>query len=50
MHDAEIMKEEYRKRRDFVYEQMTQLGFEVARPNGAFIFLLRFLLVMNKIL
>ncbi|MFG5568402.1 aminotransferase class I/II-fold pyridoxal phosphate-dependent enzyme, partial [Enterococcus faecalis] len=35
-HDAEIMKEEYRKRRDFVYEQMTQLGFEVARPNGAF--------------
>ncbi|MDN3158691.1 pyridoxal phosphate-dependent aminotransferase [Enterococcus faecalis] len=36
MHDAEIMKEEYRKRRDFVYEQMTQLGFEVARPNGAF--------------
>ena len=36
MHDAEIMKEEYRKRRDFVYEKMTQLGFEVARPNGAF--------------
>lgn len=36
MHDAENMKEEYRKRRDFVYEQMTQLGFEVARPNGAF--------------
>ena len=50
MHDAEIMKEEYRKRRDFVYEQMTQLGFEVARPNGAFYILLRFLLVMNKIL
>ena len=50
MHDAEIMKEEYRKRRDFVYEQMTQLGFEVARQMAPFIFLLRFLLVMNKIL
>ena len=29
MHDAEIMKEEYRKRRDFVYEQMTQWGLRL---------------------
>ncbi|WP_375179092.1 pyridoxal phosphate-dependent aminotransferase [Enterococcus rotai] len=36
MNDAAAMKEEYRERRDFVYEQMTSLGFEVARPNGAF--------------
>lgn len=36
MNDAAVMKEEYRERRDFVYEQMTSLGFEVARPNGAF--------------
>ncbi|MEI5992620.1 pyridoxal phosphate-dependent aminotransferase [Candidatus Enterococcus mansonii] len=36
INDAAIMKEEYRKRRDFVYEQMTSFGFEVARPNGAF--------------
>ncbi|WP_207694958.1 aromatic amino acid aminotransferase [Enterococcus sp. DIV0212c] len=36
MNDAAVMKEEYRERRDFVYNQMTALGFEVARPNGAF--------------
>ncbi len=34
--DAEVMKEEYRERRDFVYQAMTKLGFEVARPSGAF--------------
>ena len=36
INDAENMKEEYQKRRDFVYEKMMNLGFEVARPNGAF--------------
>lgn len=36
INDAAIMKEEYRERRDFVYEQMIANGFEVARPNGAF--------------
>lgn len=36
INDAAVMKEEYRERRDFVYEQMTSFGFEVARPNGAF--------------
>ncbi|MGX7125101.1 pyridoxal phosphate-dependent aminotransferase [Enterococcus viikkiensis] len=34
--DAEIMREEYRVRRDFVYQSMTDLGFDVARPSGAF--------------
>ncbi|EOI56083.1 pyridoxal phosphate-dependent aminotransferase [Enterococcus gilvus] len=34
--DAEVMREEYRERRDFVYQAMTKLGFEVARPSGAF--------------
>jgi aminotransferase len=34
--DANEMKTEYKKRRDFVYEKMTKLGFEIARPNGAF--------------
>ncbi|WP_137665602.1 pyridoxal phosphate-dependent aminotransferase [Enterococcus hulanensis] len=34
--DAEIMREEYRERRDYVYQAMTKLGFEVARPSGAF--------------
>ncbi|WP_086347464.1 pyridoxal phosphate-dependent aminotransferase [Candidatus Enterococcus clewellii] len=36
INDGVIMREEYRKRRDFVYEQMSELGFEIARPNGAF--------------
>lgn len=36
MNDAAAMKEEYRERRDFVYEQMNYLGFELAKPNGAF--------------
>ncbi|MDU6524739.1 MAG: pyridoxal phosphate-dependent aminotransferase [Enterococcus sp.] len=34
--DAEIMREEYRARRDFVYQSMTDLGFDVVRPSGAF--------------
>ncbi|MGX7195557.1 pyridoxal phosphate-dependent aminotransferase [Enterococcus olivae] len=36
INDAQVMKVEYQKRRDFVYEKMTQLGFEVAKPSGAF--------------
>ncbi|MGK0551822.1 pyridoxal phosphate-dependent aminotransferase [Enterococcus faecalis] len=36
IHDAEAMRDIYRKRRDFVYEKMTALGFQVARPNGTF--------------
>lgn len=34
--DGLIMKEEYRVRRDFLYEKMTELGFKVAKPAGAF--------------
>lgn len=34
--DAEVMREKYRERRDYVYQAMTKLGFEVARPSGAF--------------
>ena len=34
--DAEVMREEYRERRDYVYQAMTKLGFEGARPSGAF--------------
>lgn len=36
IHDAEAMRDIYRKRRDFGYEKMTALGFQVARPNGTF--------------
>lgn len=34
--DALPMREEYRKRRDFVYEQLQCLGYEVVKPTGAF--------------
>ncbi|TFJ73568.1 pyridoxal phosphate-dependent aminotransferase [Carnobacterium maltaromaticum] len=34
--DALPMKIEYMKRRDFLFEKMKNLGFEIARPNGAF--------------
>lgn len=34
--DGEVMREEYRERRDYLYHAMTELGFKVARPSGAF--------------
>jgi Aspartate/tyrosine/aromatic aminotransferase len=34
--DAALMREDYRKRRDFVFNKLIELGFEVARPDGAF--------------
>ena len=34
--DAEPMKEEYIKRRDYIIEKMTDLGFEIIKPDGAF--------------
>ena len=34
--DAEVMRDEYIKRRDFLFEKMTAMGFEIARPSGAF--------------
>ncbi|MDR0921769.1 MAG: pyridoxal phosphate-dependent aminotransferase [Lactobacillales bacterium] len=36
INDGIVMREEYQKRRDFVYQKMLDFGFEVARPNGAF--------------
>lgn len=36
LNDGQEMKVEYQKRRDFVYEKMTGMGFEIARPSGAF--------------
>ncbi|HAT54458.1 MAG TPA: pyridoxal phosphate-dependent aminotransferase [Lactobacillus sp.] len=35
-HDTESMKAEYKKRRDFVYDTMTKLGFTIPKPAGAF--------------
>lgn len=34
--DALPMREEYRKRRDVIVEALTDLGFEIIRPDGAF--------------
>ncbi|XJS10762.1 pyridoxal phosphate-dependent aminotransferase [Aerococcaceae bacterium WGS1372] len=34
--DAQPMREEYKYRRDFIYEAMTNLGFHIVRPGGAF--------------
>lgn len=34
--DGEIMRVEYKVRRDYLYQAMTELGFEMARPSGAF--------------
>ncbi|GCF92176.1 aminotransferase [Enterococcus florum] len=34
--DGEVMREEYKLRRDYLYEAMNKLGFEIARPSGAF--------------
>lgn len=34
--DAIPMREEYIKRRDYIYDAMTALGFKIVKPNGAF--------------
>ncbi len=34
--DAAVMKKEYVVRRDYIISQMTPLGFEIAKPDGAF--------------
>lgn len=34
--DAVPMRNEYKERRDFMVDKLTALGFEIARPNGAF--------------
>lgn len=34
--DPNEMKKEYEKRRDFLYKKMTELGFNCAKPEGAF--------------
>lgn len=34
--DAQPMKEEYRKRRDYVYDRLIGMGFELDKPEGAF--------------
>lgn len=35
-YDAQPMKVEYLKRRDYILEKMTELGFKIIKPDGAF--------------
>ncbi|MCL1631654.1 pyridoxal phosphate-dependent aminotransferase [Sporolactobacillus sp. CPB3-1] len=48
MDDGARMREEYRKRRDFVYEAMTRSGFECVKPQGAFYLFARIPSPMNQ--
>lgn len=34
--DSEVMRNEYKKRRDYLVSELTSLGFEIANPDGAF--------------
>jgi aminotransferase len=34
--DAEPMRIEYQKRRDYIYERLVSMGFDVEKPDGAF--------------
>ncbi|MGG5253129.1 aminotransferase A [Neobacillus sp. SM06] len=39
--DALAMKEEYKKRRQYVYSRLTKLGLSVVKPDGAFYFFIK---------
>ncbi|MCA1056628.1 aminotransferase A [Rossellomorea aquimaris] len=40
--DADDMKKEYKKRRDYVYNRLNEIGFEnVVKPDGAFYFFVK---------
>ena len=34
--DAQVMKREYQERRDYLYDALNELGFQSAKPEGAF--------------
>lgn len=41
MNDAEIMKIEYIKRREYVYNRLIGMGLDVVKPDGAFYFFIK---------
>jgi aminotransferase len=41
INDADIMRDEYKSRRDFVYSELKALGFDITQPDGAFYFFVR---------
>lgn len=36
INDAQVMKKAYQERRDFVFKEMSEMGFDIVKPNGAF--------------
>ncbi|WP_273726852.1 aminotransferase class I/II-fold pyridoxal phosphate-dependent enzyme [Leuconostoc mesenteroides] len=46
--DTLWMKEQYKKRRDYLVEKMTKLGFEMATPSGAFYMFAKILVDLNQ--
>lgn len=36
IHDADAMKEDYKVRREYVYDRLAAMGLEVVKPEGAF--------------
>ena len=41
INDADVMKEEYSKRREYVNNRLTGMGLEVVKPDGAFYFFVK---------
>jgi aminotransferase len=41
INDAIPMRNEYEKRRDYVYKRLTDTGFETVKPDGAFYFFVK---------
>ncbi len=41
VNDAEPMRAEYHKRRDYVYDRLKKMGLEVVMPDGAFYFFIK---------
>ncbi|WP_203362151.1 aminotransferase A [Bacillus sp. REN10] len=39
--DALLMRDQYKQRRDYVYERLSSLNFEVVKPDGAFYFFIK---------
>ncbi|WP_456271724.1 aminotransferase A [Bacillus sp. AK031] len=41
INDADIMRDKYKVRRDFVYSKLNALGFDISLPDGAFYFFVK---------
>jgi aminotransferase len=39
--DADAMKDQYKQRREYVYERLTAMGLKVVKPDGAFYFFVK---------